>query len=45
MSLRELTERIRKLHLLLSDPQPGLLTWNEALAREMAELIEKWQKG
>ena len=43
-ALEELKEMNRKLTLLLDDPQPGLITWNQFVCsnvKEMYNLIFK----
>ena len=40
-SLQVLTERIERIHRLLQEPECGSVTWNIALARDLAELV-KW---
>lgn len=40
-----LQDRIHKLNLLLSHPEPGLFTWAEAYHNAMTELSEFWTGG
>jgi hypothetical protein len=43
--LDELTERIRQIHALLEDPQPGLITWNLMLGTKVNELVDWWTES
>ena len=45
MKLPDLTQRIERLHRLLSDPQPGAITWHMAVDELMNSLVEAWLDG
>ena len=42
MKIEELQELSRRLDALLSDPQPGLMSWCGALNDVMNKLVEGW---
>lgn len=41
-NLDGLKERVNRLHSLLEDPHPGLVSWNMMLGDTMNELVEWW---
>ena len=38
----ELQQRVAKLHALLDNPQPGLITWMTLFMEHMAYIAEYW---
>ena len=40
-----LKEHVRKLGMLLDDPQPGLFTWNEFVGREWRAIAQAWDSN
>jgi len=42
MKLEDLQQRISRLSRLLSDPEPGLSTWHQAVEFHTNELTELW---
>ena len=41
---RQLREHVDKLHVLLKDPQRGLLTWNTLVGKEWKAIVELWER-
>ena len=41
--LARLKLEVDKLHALLADPQPGLITWNEMVGRQWKAIAELWE--
>lgn len=44
MKFDELKDHVDKMHQLLEDPQPGMISWNEFLTQHWKALIEGWGK-
>ena len=44
MTIHELTETVRNLDALLSDPRPGLVSWHAAIASLVDGLISRWHQ-
>jgi hypothetical protein len=43
--LDPLRSNVDRLKALLDDPQPGLMTWNEAVGKRWEAISEMWRLG